>query len=336
MERPAFASVQEYGRRFTDPAYWRPFVETVCARHGLGPCSDLRAGLPGSHPVFLLGDRFVVKFFADRFGGATSFPVERELLPLLRAHDLPTPALLAYGALFPEDEGWPWPYLITTRLQGVSLGEVRDRVAPPNRVELARYVGALVHRLHALPLDGLTALRPSWSAYTQFLVVRRAACAADHERWGSLPKHLLAQLDDYLPPVEAMIDRGDRPRLLHADLNEDHLLISYEGGRWRPTGVIDFGDARAGDPAYELPALHLGLFHADKRLLRAFLEAYGWTAHDPDLVRRAMACTLLFEFDVLGGLFAEYPAARTLPSLDALARVLWDPAEAVGCADLSS
>ncbi len=39
-----------------------------------------------------------------------------------------------------------------------------------------------------------------------------------------------------------------RPVLLHGDLVRDHVLASSEG---RLTGVIDFGDWRVGDPAYD-------------------------------------------------------------------------------------
>lgn len=40
-------------------------------------------------------------------------------------------------------------------------------------------------------------------------------------------------------------------------------------------GLIDFADAVAGDPAYELVALFAGLFRCAPAPLRAFLEAYG-------------------------------------------------------------
>ena len=52
---------------------------------------------------------------------------------------------------------------------------------------------------------------------------------------------------------------------------------------WTSLAIIDFGDARIGDIYTELNALHLDLFARDKRLLSAFLDAYGmdpWLAED--------------------------------------------------------
>jgi len=97
------------------------------------------------------------------------------------------------------------------------------------------------------------------------------------------------------------------------------------GATWQPSGIIDFGDAMAGDRLYELVALHLGLFRCDKRLLRTFLDTYGF---DPglrrDFVRRAMSLTLLHEFNVLSSVFPTFPDAGRVTSLAELATLLWD------------
>src|SRR5689334_4685658 len=68
LARPVFASGAEYAARFTDPAYWRPYVAAVCARHGLGPCAAIQAGRPGTHAVFVVDERVVVKLYSPLFG----------------------------------------------------------------------------------------------------------------------------------------------------------------------------------------------------------------------------------------------------------------------------
>ena len=60
LERPIFTSRADYGPRFTDPVFWRPYVAAICARHALGPCAELRAGLPGTNPVFVVDDPPVI------------------------------------------------------------------------------------------------------------------------------------------------------------------------------------------------------------------------------------------------------------------------------------
>ena len=48
MRRPHFDSVRAYGQVFADAGYWRPYVDEVCSRHGLGPCREVRSGLLGT------------------------------------------------------------------------------------------------------------------------------------------------------------------------------------------------------------------------------------------------------------------------------------------------
>jgi hygromycin-B 7''-O-kinase len=328
VERPIFASVCEYGSRFTDAEVWRPYVEEVCRRDGLAPCEGVRAGLAGTHPVFLVGDRWVVKFFSDLFSGGESFAIERECFGLLaRLTDVPASRLVAEGDLFPSEGGWRWPYLVSTFLPGRSLGEVYAVVREEERAAIARILGRWLKELHRVPLDDARTLRPEWQPFADWLLQQRAACVESHRRWQSLPApRLIEQLEGFLPPVEALLDRSAPPLLLHCDLNADHLLGEFQGERWIPSGIIDFGDAKVGDIFYELVALHLGLFHGDRRLLRIFLQAYGSDLLTrPDFPHRAMYFTLLHEFDVLGSIFEHRPALREAPTLADLADQLWNP-----------
>ncbi|MDQ5853337.1 MAG: aminoglycoside phosphotransferase family protein, partial [Chloroflexota bacterium] len=211
---------------------------------------------------------------------------------------------------------------------GTSIGEARERVAYEDRVSVARFLGPLVRQLHGLSLEDSRYLPPSWDAFVRFLHQQWSTCVENHAQQKRMPTHLLAllaQIDTYLPPVELLVDRTVAPSLLHCDLNEDHVLGYFEESCWRPAGIIDFGDAMAGDPLYELGALHTGLFHCDKRLLRVFLESYGFDERLQDhFVLRAMSFALLHECDVVGPVFQEFPDALKVDSLAELATLLWD------------
>lgn len=330
MERPVFASTTMYGARFSDVVYWRPYVEEICRRHDL-PCGEVRGGVAGTFPVSIVDERHVVKLFGDLFEGRHAFAVEMEVYRLLHGRPrIPLPTLLASGHLFTPNEPWSWPYTVTRFVPGESLGEADERLTYRDRLAVATYLGATLRDLHRVPLPPTGPLQRSWDGFLRFLTARRAVCVADHKAWagrpeGGLPPALIAQIEAYLPPVKDLVDRRTEPCLAHADLNADHLLGEVDDGGWRTTALIDFGDARAGDPAYELPALHLGLFRCDKRLLRAFLAAYNWDYHPrADFVRQAMSMTLLFPFGV-GPLVRAFPAAAHVTSLDELAHLLYDP-----------
>ena len=106
------------------------------------------------------------------------------------------------------------------------------------------------------------------------------------------------------------------PHLIHADLTRDHLLGRVVDGRWQSLALIDFGDAMTGDLLYELSALHLDMFRGEKRLLRAFLDAYGMTEEArAALPHQALATSLLHQFNDFEALEPGRLAARTLEEL---------------------
>lgn len=313
-----------YRRCFWDADFWRPLVETVCRRDLSIPCQTVRSGLPGTFPTFIVDERWVIKFFGRLFEGEASFAIEREVARLLANGSIPAPALLAEGCLDP-DADWPWPFLVFEFVPGVSIGEVYEQVARHDHLEIARLAGRIARQLHDLPLDGSSLFAADWSGYVALLNTQRAGCAARQRAWGTLPEHMVEQIDAFLAPVEDLIPRHSRPHLIHADMTADHILGRLQEGRWQTTGIIDFGDAMVGSLWYELAALHLDLFRGDKRLLAAFLEAYGL---DPALrgvlARRAMSGALLHQFDVLKGIMERWPHARSLSTLDQLAAAVWD------------
>ncbi|HEU5090550.1 MAG TPA: aminoglycoside phosphotransferase family protein, partial [Roseiflexaceae bacterium] len=230
----------------------------------------------------------------------------------------------AHGELFGTDGGWPWPYIIVSLLPGQSIGEVQiDRA---DMEAIVNWLAPVLRRIHLLPGEYTATLKPEWAQFEQFIAQQQANLIEQHAAWRSLPAHLAAQLPAFAQET-VRLPTNQAPLLIHADLNQDHVLVTERDGHWLPTGIIDFGDARVGDLAYELVALHLGLFQADKHLLQVFLDAYGVPAQErPTLLQQAMRMTLLHEFNVVGPLFERWPAARALPSLHALGEALWNPA----------
>jgi len=327
LERLSFTTQEEYARFFTNPAHWKAYVAAICARHALEKPTVIRAGFPGTNPVFIVNETCVVKLYPHLFDGERNFPVERDVYRLLATQpDIPAPALIASGTLFEErDDKWFWPYLVTQVLPGLSMSE--SELGETDRFAIATWLGPVVRRLHSLPLPEVGLLASGWEPFLRFLTEQRAEVVNNHIRWGVLPAHLIAQIERYLPDLTDLIDTESVPVLLHCDLNGDHVLGESIAGHWQPTGIIDFGDARVGDRMYELVALHLGLFDANKQYLRTFLDAYGLDAAiQRDFVRRAMSMTLSFEFNVCSHIFKNIPAAAEASTLEELAELLW------GCA----
>jgi aminoglycoside phosphotransferase (APT) family kinase protein len=145
-------------------------------------------------------------------------------------------------------------------------------------------VRSFLEALHALDPAGIPLEPLDWvQAY-------RDQCA-EFERlvFPSLDKGLRAQARRLFGEVETLV--GFEPALIHGDLGPEHLLVR-EG---RLAGVIDWGDARVGDPALDYAWALNGPF-AD------------WDV-DPDLRRRARFYHRLAPwYEAHYGLFTNRPA----------------------------
>jgi aminoglycoside phosphotransferase (APT) family kinase protein len=146
-------------------------------------------------------------------------------------------------------------------------------------------VRAFLEALHKLDPSTLPVRRVEWiEAY-------REQCA-EFERLvlPRLDKGLRRQATRLFSDVETLVDF--KPALLHADLGPEHLLVR-DG---RLAGVIDWGDARVGDPALDFAWLLLNGPFAD------------WDV-DPDLRRRARFYHRLAPwYEAHYGLFTDRPA----------------------------
>jgi hygromycin-B 7''-O-kinase len=315
-----------YSAHFMDLAMWEPCVLRVCAHHGI-KYQHIRPGIPGTFPTFIVDivpngaepnlPSVVVKFFGLLFDGSASFRIEREMGHWLIQHTLPirSPAVLGEGQLDAE-----WSYLIFEYVPGGSIAQVRDRISNHDWLEVARCMGAYIHQLHSLSLarlpDLTPAIQPSWDEYADFLSHQRLTCCTNHQHWNDLPAHLLDQLEGYILPVQQLIDFSGPPHLIHADLTADHLLGRLVDDRWQNLAIIDWGDTRLGNILYELVALHLGLFQADKDLLRACLDVYGLSDfYQQDFPRQALCMALLHQFPLPAQVSQPHQDARTLHEL---------------------
>lgn len=318
-------NIEGYRRYFADPVAWRPYIEQVCQRHALDPGRVIRIGVPGTCPTFIVDDLWVVKFFGRLFDGNESFQVELELGKWAESFALPFPEIVAVGQLFQATSSWQWPYLVFQFVPGESIGEVYEQVNLEDKLALARWMAKLTLRMHQAALPASEIFQPAWDTFVDLLQRQRATCRQSFQEWGCLPEGLFSQVDNFLLPLDELVDTHSTPHLIHADLTADHVLGRLEGGRWNSLALIDFGDAMIGNFYYELVALHLDLFHGEKPLLAAYLDAYGLDEQARrQLPIRAMNMALLHRFDVLEPVFEREPSLREVSTLEELADVLWN------------
>ncbi|MEM7028621.1 MAG: aminoglycoside phosphotransferase family protein [Chloroflexota bacterium] len=293
-----------YRQHFMNLDHWRPYVDYVCQRDNLSATPHVRIGQVGTYPTFIIDDRWILKFFGRNFAGDTSYQAEFEVNQLLTdVGQVPAPTLHQSGLLFPDSTDWPWPYLLIDFVAGTSIGEVYNDVTFEDKLAMAQWIGQVCKTLHHLPLTATSLTFTIRNAYYRLVKEQYEKVVAHHQTSGILPTHLVDQLETYLLPLEQLLAPSSMTRLIHADLTADHIMGQFSNEHWQPQHLIDFGDAMVGDFHYELIALHLDLFKANKTLLQAYLESYGLSDDDRQrLPHRAMSLTLLHRFDVLEGL----------------------------------
>lgn len=233
--------------------------------------------------VYVVDGEWVVRV-PRRPAVARRVPPEVALLELLApALPVAVPRFEAVGA-----DGVPW--VAYRRLEGEPLA-----AGTP-----AKDVAAFLSALHAFPVES---------------AIRAGIPAGD---WRIAMEEQLAEFELSVLPLLDPSERrraerafrgyleddasfAFRPALIHADLGREHLLCGPDG---RLRAVIDWTDARIGDPALDFaPFLHgLGAgFAAD------LLAGYGHE-HDPTLEARAGFYRLLGPWhEVTYGLSAELP-----------------------------
>lgn len=331
----SFSDLPFYSAHFMDLALWESYVRQVCQSHGFEG-KRIFPGLPGTFPTFIVeinaegvrksSTSIVVKFFGPLFGGADSFRIELSMGDLLAQQSLPipSPAILTKGQLDLE-----WWYLIFEHIPGVSIGQVRQQLSPGAWVGVAHQMGLFMKKLHtatalALPVLPQPKSAVSWDGFAGFLEDQRAHCYTNHLGWNDLPTHLLEQVQDFILPAGQLINFSSPSHLIHADLTSDHLLgrlTSTTTTDWDNLAIIDWGDTRVGNILYELVALHMDLFKADKHLSRTCLEAYGLPDfYKQDFPRKALSMLLLHQFPMPPDIYAPH---RDVPSLQELAQCLF-------------
>lgn len=283
LKLPVISTAADYHRHFHDDV-WRQVAAEICVRHNLS-YSTLRRSPQGENIIFFVDEMFVVKIFAPF---RENYRREKAALEFAQGKlSIYTPELVQTG----EIEGWS--YLVMTQLAGHASREVWASTERRDRLEIISRLGVAMSELHAHDTPRRTALDRDWRGFVERQaresVARQRSCGANPEWLESLPSYIAARL--------ALIPTDGKPVFLHGDVHAGNVLLAEEGGRWKVSGLIDFGDSLCGFNEYEFVAPGVLMAQGDRELQRALLLAYGYSEAQLDLNLRArlMLLTVLYE-----------------------------------------
>lgn len=318
MLLPCIETWQQWGQVFTDVALWRPAITEICKQAGLGEVKTFEAGFPGTNAVFVINGEYVVKVYAPWCH--SDFYREKEIYGVVsKTSAIPTPVLLGTGILKDRIQ---WPYLIMAFSPGTAIRDVWDEMGASERADVARQMGIIVRAVHSLDIHLFSSLQPANDRWLDFLGRRRKECVKELRDGSILPEQVIDQVPEMLRILD---DLPGGPCLVHADLTEDHTLLTKTNKGWEISAVIDWADAEIAHPEYEWVALWFGMLQQDSTAMRSFLKAYApereWGR---DFGRRALAFTFLHRFGA--GIIADVIPERQrmkIGSLDELQSILW-------------
>lgn len=226
-----------------------------------------------------------------------------------RALGIPAPDVIA---LSPTGGDLGRPYLVMVHVGG-QPAEPRDVVF--------REVGAHLRTLHDVALDGfgwfedntegrLAGTKRSWEeAFAEGLAAMGGAT-----KTGLMSEEMAVRIERAVERHRDVLTAVPSGRFVHGDIHPRHVYV--EGGRLR--GIIDWGDALAGDPLFDLGRL----LRADAASFDLVMQGYGPVDLPADeLERRLHLYAVLFIVDATaaelesGNPWAEW-FAHQAPALD--------------------
>ncbi|GJJ01768.1 phosphotransferase [Duganella rhizosphaerae] len=265
---------------------WQPVLDHLRREFGL---EDGRwQKIPqGSNALFGLGDDVIVKLVPPNWRRQG----DKEILvaPLLEGKlSLQTPRLIGSGEI--DD----WVFVISTRLDGVVLADVWPTLAIEQKHAIMLQTGQVLRELRGVTFGDDIAIKVDWPSYVQGLV---DGCLARHQR-RMMPDGLLDQVLPYIATAQDFSRQGTL-RFIHMDIHPWNLMAKQEEGRWKLTGLLDFGDAIVGNSdRFELLTPMIFMAQGSPLLLKALLASYGATGDiSPSALQRQLTACMLVRPD---------------------------------------
>jgi Ser/Thr protein kinase RdoA (MazF antagonist) len=175
----------------------------------------------------------------------------------------------------------PYRFALMTWLPGVT---VRSLIGTPGTDAAYRQMGALLRRLHAIPMpaygyivgDGIR--RPQAVNADYMHLAFEAAFRQFRDRDGDAI--LAGRLEHQVQVRFDVLADSAGPVLCHDDFQQGNVLAARdETGNVRLTGLLDFGNARAGDALFDLAKALFCCTHEDATSSDALLAGYGVLNH---------------------------------------------------------
>ncbi|MEQ1822770.1 MAG: aminoglycoside phosphotransferase family protein [Fimbriimonadaceae bacterium] len=299
-----------------DASFWQPLVEEALRQNqvSIEPMTSIEQD--GTNANFWFGADKVLKIYTPFFGGRESRGMEVAALKALQLESgIPVPRIISKGDLEPLEREWKWPWVLLERMHGRTLEVMWPSLTTVERHRFAFELGSMLRRMHqVVPGGDLSQTYQSiWpKGFAEFLT-------RQHQLVSNQPELAVIPVYEEILRMSPTGVVSGWPVLLHGDLDGSHILVN-DGAI---TGLIDFGDAKLGDPVYDFIPIHHDLFGMDRSLFAEFLKGYGLNpATEPRFRDRLITYTILHEWGFAGRL-TKWTVQSGATTLGDLALWMW-------------
>lgn len=306
---PSVKTAEDFTRFFKDDS-WRAIAETVCREHKIS-YKNLGRAEHGENVVFLVDERFVLKFFTPFKNG-----FRRERIALERARGksfINVPEVLFAGAI----EGFD--YLITNQFQGTSM--TREHWLKLKDRQQIEFVSLLARGLKELHSHDTEAFAFDWQKFIEHQV----ATVFERQKASGANVEWLERLPVYFEENLKLLPQNSKDVFQHGDVHFGNLRLVETDGKWEISGLFDFADSLKGFHEYEFVAVGVLMMQGQGEIQREFFRAYGYKDSDltEDFRRRLMLLTILYEHSSLRRYAARLNPEAFSYTLDELERAIW-------------
>lgn len=138
-----------------------------------------------------------------------------------------------------NDQIEDWKYVITKNVNGEQAKNIFRSLSTENLKTFAIDIGKLIKNIHSIESEGFEREFGPWNRYLENNLANQQAI---HLSRGNTPEWSQKISEFVLKQADTLRSLGPA-KLIHADLNHEHLILEEVHNEWRVTGVLDFADS---------------------------------------------------------------------------------------------
>ncbi len=219
-----------YGKLFKESDFGVMLATQVANDHGF---SQVPIRKPeGSSLVFSLGSDYFLKltppFFEDSLEAEiAATKVIGEQLPF------PIPKIVVNGDIK------NWKYVITQTVPGQQAKDIFKIMEPTNKMTFASDIGYVIKAFNNIDSTGFERSFGPWDIYLANQLKNQRSIHLNRGNSTVWVDKICVFIETHAPALRKL----SPAKLIHADLNHEHLMLTMINDIWRISGVIDLADA---------------------------------------------------------------------------------------------